>query len=117
MANDHKEEKDKVEAKYGKSNVLWGDEVSNLGIVAAGLAAYFGVSAGYAYFAQKLNNFKQFGLDAAKFLATKGNPNHYRLYFGYINIDHWDEITNPITGKKKKIYFKRSYRYYMAIKK
>jgi hypothetical protein len=115
MPNDHKQMKQKIEKKYGAKNVVWGDEVSDLGAVTAGLAAYFGVQAGYEYFARKLDNFKRFGIDAAKFFAKRGT--NFKVIFDKINIDHWESFTNPFTGKKKKVYVKRSYRYYMAVKK
>lgn len=117
MPNDHSKMKKKIESKYGKSNVLWGDEVSDVGIAAAGVGAYFGVTAGFEYFKEKISKFKKFGLDAVKFLSNKGDPKNYRIRFDKINIDHWETVKNPFTGKKKKIYIKRSYRYYMAVRK
>ena len=114
MPNDHKEMKEKIEVKYGVNNVVWGDEVSDLGAVTAGVAAYFGVQAGYDYYAKKLDNFKKFGIDAAKFFAKRGTK--FSIIFNKIDIDHWESIKNPITGKTKKIYIKRSYRYYMAVR-
>lgn len=77
MANDHAEMKKKIEDRYGEENVLWGDEVSDLGLVTATVAAYFGVPHGYEYFQDKLDGLKEFGLDAVAFLAEKGNPNNY----------------------------------------
>ena len=115
MPNDHKKMKQKIEKKYGKKHVVWGDEVSDVGIVAAGLAAYFGVQQGYEYFAKKLKGFKKFGINAASFFKRRGTK--FKVTFNKINIDHWETIRNPFTGKKKKIYIKRSYRYYMAVRK
>lgn len=106
--------KQKIEKKYGAKNVVWGDEVSDVGAVTAGVAAYFGVSAGYDYYKKKLDNLKRFGIDAAKFFAKRGTQ--FKITFNKINIDHWESIKNPFTGKKKKIYIKRSYRYYMAVR-
>lgn len=117
MPNDHAIEKEKIENKFGTKNVLWGDEVSDIGIFAAGLAAYYGRYEGYEYFASKINNFKDFGLDAIKFLSVRGNPKNYILYFSNINIDHWESNINPFTGDEVRTYIKRSYRYYMGIKK
>lgn len=115
MPNDHSKMKMKIEKKYGKKHVVWGDEVSDLGAITAGVAAYFGVSAGYSYYAKKLKSLKKFGIDAAKFFAKRGK--NFKVTFNKINIDHWETIRNPFTGKKKKIYTKRSYRYYMAVRK
>ena len=109
--NDHEIEKRKKETEYGKDNILWGDEVADIGIVAAGLGTIFQIPESYSYFAEKLDGLKEFGLDGAVFLAKKGDPNDYILYVGNINIDHWEKVLG------KKIYYKRSYRYYMAIKK
>nr|WP_320192616.1 hypothetical protein [uncultured Desulfobacter sp.] len=111
MSNDHAKEKTKIENRYGKDNVLWGDEVSDLGVAVATLGAMFGVSEAYEYFADKLDGLKKFGIDAIPFLASKGNPNDYILYVSNINIDFWETVMG------KKIYFKRSYRYFMAVRK
>lgn len=113
--NDHAKMKKKIEKKYGKKNVVWGDAVSDIGAVTAGIAAYFGVKAGYDYYEKKLKRFKKFGIDAARFFAKRGTK--FKITFNKINIDHWETIRNPFTGRKKKVYFKRSYRYYMAVKK
>lgn len=117
MPNDHAAQKLKIENQFGADNVLWGDEVSDVGVVAAGLAAYYGVSAGNEYFQEKLADFVQFGIEALSFLAAKGDPNDYVLYFDNINIDHWETVDLGPLGGERRIYIKRSYRYYMAIRK
>lgn len=117
MPNDHKEQKEKIENRFSEENVLWGDEVADVGIVAAGVSAYFGISAGYEYFEEKLDKLKQFGIEAVDFLARKGNPNDYNLYLDTIKIDHWETVNLGPLGGKRRVYTKRSYRYYMAIRK
>ena len=83
MANDHAEMKKKIEDRYGEENVLWGDEVSDLALVTATVAAYFGVPHGYEYFQDKLDGLKEFGLDAVAVFARKKSEQLHSVFQKY----------------------------------
>jgi len=104
--NDHAKEKRKVEERFEK--VFWGPEVSDLGAIATGILFFFdGGTVSGPIAEQKLKELGSWGAEAAVWLLQ--NPG--TVYGGTINIDHWETIFG------RKIYYKRSYRSYVAINK